>query len=229
MRRLRRDIQIVFQDPYTSLNPRMTVGDIVGEPFEIHTDVRAQGRPPRSGSRSCSIWSGSTPSTSTGTRTSSPAASGSGSASPAALALQPEGDHLRRAGLGARRLRAGPGRQPARGAAGELGLAYIFIAHDLSVVRHISDRVGVMYLGKIVEIGDEDADLRPPDPPVHPGPAVRGAGAGSRRCATPRADRARPATCRARPTRPPAAGSTPAAGRRRRSARVEEPLLDRAP
>ena len=54
----------------------------------------------------------------------------------------------------------------------KLGLSYLFVAHDLAVIRHIADRVAVMYLGKIVEIGDVDAVLRPPDPPVHAGAAV---------------------------------------------------------
>nr|BFE84088.1 hypothetical protein GCM10020093_066890 [Planobispora longispora] len=153
-----------MQDPYTSLNPRMTVGDIVGEPYEIHPEAAPKGDRrrrvqallelvglnPDHISRYPHQFSG-------GQRQRIGIARG--------LALQPEilvcdepvsaldvSIQAQVINLLARLQR-------------ELGLAYVFIAHDLSVVRHISDRVGVMYLGKMVELG-RDAEIY--GQPAHP-------------------------------------------------------------
>ncbi len=164
LRRLRRQIQIVFQDPYSSLNPRMTVGDIIGEPFEIHPEVAPKGDRvakvkdlldvvglnPEHINRYPHQFSG-------GQRQRVGIARG--------LALQPsviicdEPVSALDVSVQAQVINLLGRLQD------EFDLSYLFIAHDLSVVRHISDRVGVMYLGKIVELGNEHQIYEQPGHP----------------------------------------------------------------
>jgi peptide/nickel transport system ATP-binding protein len=163
LRPMRRDVQMIFQDPYSSLNPRHTIGTIVGAPFRLQ-GVQPEGGVKKEVQRLLSV-----------------------------VGLNPEhynryphefsGGQRQRIGI-ARALALNPRLVVADEPVSaldvsiqaqvvnllddlqeELGLTYVIIAHDLSVVRHVSDRIAVMYLGKIVELADRDKLYKSP---MHP-------------------------------------------------------------
>jgi len=164
LRAVRRRVQVIFQDPYSSLNPRMTVGQIIAEPLGVHGIV-PERRAREARMKSLLDRAGLLP----------------------AMALryphELSGGQRQRVGI-ARALAMEPSLivcdEPVSALdvsiqaqiinlleelQAEFGLTYLFVAHDLSVVRHISDRVAVMYLGKIVEITDRKSLY---DNPLHP-------------------------------------------------------------
>jgi peptide/nickel transport system ATP-binding protein len=164
LRALRRHMQLVFQDPYASLNPRMKVADIVAEPLIVHGITRSTreasekvaglldrvGLPPDARARYPHAFSG-------GQRQRIGIAR--------ALALSPEfivADEPVSSldvSIRAQIINLMQDLQD------ELGLAYLFIAHDLAVVRHISHRIAIMYAGEIVEIAERDEIY---ENPLHP-------------------------------------------------------------
>ena len=151
LRRARRDLSVIFQDPYESLNPRMSVGEIVGEALRVHRVVPRRDVSSRVGTLLELVG------LDRGARNRFPHEFSGGQRQRVgiarALALEPrfvvcdEAVSALDVSIQAQIVNLLEDLQR------ELGLAYLFIAHDLSVVKHISDRIAVMYLGRIVETG----------------------------------------------------------------------------
>ena len=163
LRPLRREMQIIFQDPFSSLNPRMRAGDIVGEPLKVHGTVPARERRGRIAALFARV--------------------GLSAAQMDNYPHQFSGGQRQRIGV-ARALALNPklivGDEPVSALdvsiqaqvinlltdlQRELGLSYLFISHNLAVVEHISHRIAVMYLGRIVEHTDKATLFRKP---LHP-------------------------------------------------------------
>ena len=163
MAEIRRRIAIIFQDPYASLNPRMTIGSIIAEPLEIHKIARGKEKEERVNELLSMV--------------------GLGTYCVNRFPFEFSGGQRQRIGI-ARALAINPDLivcdEPISSLdvsiqaqvvnllehlQKQLGLTYLFIAHDLSMVRHISDRMAVMYLGKIMELADRDEIYLKP---VHP-------------------------------------------------------------
>ena len=163
MRALRREMQIIFQDPYASLNPRMTVGSIIGEPLEIHKIARGSEKTQRVASLLQKVGLRAEDMRKYPHEFSGGQRQRIGIAR--ALALNPklivcdEPVSALDVSIQAQVINLLEDLQE------EFGLSYLFIAHNLNVVEHISNRVAVMYLGQIVELAS-DTDLY--NDPQHP-------------------------------------------------------------